>query len=274
MMKQLVSILAVAVLAFGIAGCGNDKTKEKLVGTEVITSSSVSGDTPPPVILPANRTESTAGMAKQSGNMAAGAITEGLTPVPFGNDTITLLAPRMTDEAAARKISLLPDAEGYFDFSDYYPSLKLKFMDASQAPYSYIYVYSDWLGVRFNRDYAYGVFSGDFLCHRSVMPKVISGTITALDPLGGTFSATLSNITYEELPGDKGVPVSGSMTLMNGSSGYIGTFTFGKSGSSYVCTGAVTYQSAQMATVSLTFDAGQLTYAGSFTDDTGVHQIQ
>ncbi len=259
------------LLALSLSGCGDNKTKEKLIGTTMYDSNTVTGGITT-TVLPATPEASVSGMAQLSAGMMSNVITAGATPVNFGGTPISLLAPQQTGQAPSSKRIPSLGSDGYWDFSEYYTGLKVQFLDANQVPKTALDITSPWIRVKFAVTYSYGLFTGEFLCNQIVSPKVLSGTIIAPDPLGGTFTATLTDITYQ-MTGSVGMPVSGSMTLSS-SSGYTGTFVFASTAGTSTCTGTITNAGSTVATVSLTFNATAGKYTGSYVDNTGVHALE
>ena len=114
--------------------------------------------------------------------------------------------------------------------------------------------------------YSYGTFTGNFTV-RLADNALESGTITSADPVNGSFTASISGMTFEmtTINGQIiGIPITGTMTLTS-TSGYAGTNTYSKSGSDYKCEGPITVQGTEVAHVYLTFNASFGNYTGYYT---------
>ncbi len=126
------------------------------------------------------------------------------------------------------------------------------------------------INVVITSQYTYGIFQGNFtmLYSTSSYETMESGTITTADPVGGTFTATITNMIVEKQTirgAIVGVPLSGSMTI-SGSSGYTGTNTYSTVGSVHKCEGPIYFQGTEVAHVYLTFNETFGNYTGYYTE--------
>ncbi|MBI5574060.1 MAG: hypothetical protein HY919_05870 [Elusimicrobia bacterium] len=243
MKKFSLFLIPILIGTMIFVGCGKNEKK-----TALLTGSDTGNGA---------GTNTTAVMSKQSATMALSFASMGATYSPH-------LAP------AKKQAGEIPtqDNEGFYDFSTQGMTIKVKFLNADGSTATMMGWDSAKLQVKISATYSYGTFSGDFTVDN--VNEKMSGTITSSDPIGGTFTATLTDITYDK-SGTTGIPTGGTMTI-SGSSGYSGIFTFGKSGTTYTCDGTISYGGQQVATVNLTYDATGK-YTGYYTDGTGTHPI-
>jgi len=106
--------------------------------------------------------------------------------------------------------------------------MKLQFLNSSKQPILNIQSQEmltlKYIQVVIASQYTFGTFNGDFtmLYSTSSYETMESGIITASDPVGGTFTATITNMIVEKKTVQGaivGIPLSGIMTI-SGSSGY------------------------------------------------------
>lgn len=273
-MKKLIYLsLSAAVAASLLSACGDNKTKKKLIGSQMITSSSGSGTLSTTdglskaVSLSANTGAQACGKSKYVAAQARAASARGASGADLGSQ----------------------DSEGFYTISNYgftNTSVKIRFQDAAgnalavgPALASYVR-----LRVKVTTVYAFGTFAGDFLIKPDTSTDtetMESGTITTADPVGGTFTATISNMVVERTSVNGtyiGLPVSGSMAISGTAGGfaYTGTNTYSKSGSTYKCEGPINVSGAKVADVYLTFSTTFGNYTGYWVNpaDGSQHTIQ
>jgi hypothetical protein len=216
-------------------------------------------------------TTTTAAAATPSSNMAGNSKSSSNQALGAGSMTsATGLAPAAVLGRVARAPGAQgltgPDGDGFYAYSGFTGStVKIKFLNASNnavAPGPTIVK----LNVVVSSQYSYGTFTGNFVVRVSD-DSLESGTITSADPVNGTFTATISGMTFEMTTINNqtiGIPITGTMTLTS-TSGYGGTNTFSKSGSDYKCEGPITVSGNEVARVYLTFNTSFGNYTGYYT---------
>ncbi|MFA5779768.1 MAG: hypothetical protein WC947_06495 [Elusimicrobiota bacterium] len=251
MKKFNLFLISILIGAIFFAGCGkNEKKTSLLTGT--------SGG------QPASQS-TTASVAANCASMAAKAAGGGVSFAPHLSPSLHKVVTGLGE----------PDAEGYYTFGGYTgTTMKLQFLNSSRQPIMNIQSQEmltlKYIHVVLVSQYAYGTFNGDFtmLYSTSSYETMESGTITTSDPVGGTFTATITNMIVEKKTVQGaivGVPLSGSMTI-SGSSGYTGTNTYSTVGSVHKCEGPIYYQGQQVAYVYLTFNETFGNYTGYYID--------
>ena len=277
-MKNIHYLLIAGVIILGLSGCGDNKTKQKLYGTQVITATSAGAG---------NGNLSTAdGMSKavslsaNVGAMACGSISSGgMAPSKAGSRV-----PTVTGLTG-------PDADGYFSVPGYSFSnttVKIRFQKADGSAIlnyqSQDMQFLAKLHLKVTTAYSFGQFNGDFLITWSNLTTtnetMESGTITTADPVGGTFTAIITNMVVERTLVNAipfGIPISGTMSISGTAGGhtYSGTNTYSKDGTTYKCEGPITVEGAKVADVFLTFYKTTGNYTGYWLDPQGAqHTIQ
>lgn len=260
-------LITVLLGAMVFVGCGkNEKKTSLLTGSTTVSSGQ-----------PATQS-TTASIAANSASMAAKAGASGSMASP---------SPHLTIAKAGQRASGLtgPDATGFFTYPGFTgTTMKIRFLNAAGGWLNLNQEMMNLAKINVNiiSAYSYGTFTGDFYILAtsstigSTTKTMETGTITSADPVGGTFTATITNMVFEqttvnELP--MGLPISGTMAI-TGSSGYTGTNTYTKDDSTYKCEGPIYYQGQHVAHVYLTFNKTFGNYTGYYTDADGVHIIQ
>jgi hypothetical protein len=258
--KKCVVLVSAAALAACISGCGDNKTKEKIVNggsiSGVGTSAATAAATP----------------ASYSGNVAvnsAGMISR----MGSGMGKAGVFAPALS---GARVAGLVAVGDGFYQYADLGSDFRVKFMNAAGDtldPSSAQMATVAKLEVKIRSLYEFGTFNGDFFIDvalNSSMETVTAGTITSSDPVGGTLTAVITpGMLLEKTQTAAGtaifVPHAGVMTISS-TSGYTGTNTFTKDGAAFVCTGPINYNGSKVADVSLTWDSAFGNYTGHYID--------
>ncbi|MDD5687091.1 MAG: hypothetical protein PHE88_04580 [Elusimicrobia bacterium] len=274
MKKFNLFIIPALIGAMVLAGCGKNEKKTALLTGVATATSGQSGSGGQPATK-----STTASIAANSASMAARAGASG---------SITGFAPHLAIANAEQRVATGltgPDADGFFTYPNFTgTTMKIKFLNTAGG---WLHLNQEMIGlakinVKITSTYAFGVFTGDFYILETVATLTAttetmeSGTITTADPVGGTFSAVISNMVMEKttvagIP--MGIPISGTMAI-TGSSGYTGTNTYSKDGSTYKCEGPIYYNGAKVADVYLTFSTTFGNYTGYYidaTDTTGTH---
>lgn len=251
------------------AGCGDNKTKEKIVNGGVITGTGSSAASATPASYSGNVAVNTAGMISRMGS---------------GMGKSGMFAPSRAGYAVAGLTG--PDAEGYYQYADLGSDFRIKFMNAAGDTLNPDDHTQTGMGsftqlsVKIRSAYQYGTFVGAFVIDaalNSSTETVKSGTITSSDPVGGTFTAVITPGMVMEKTTVGGttifVPKDGVMSISS-TSGYTGTNTFSKSGATYTCDGPINYAGQQVANVHLTWSESFGNYTGYYTDAAGAqHDI-
>jgi hypothetical protein len=266
-MKKIIFLSITAAIAVGLAACGDNKTKKKLIGTQVITSSSSGAGN----LSTKDGLSSAVLRGANVSSMATGSIGAGGL-APLYNGAISRVP---SGEGLSG-----PDGEGYYSISGYSFSnttVKIRFQDAAGNALTLGPGMASLakLHVKITTAYAFGTFNGDFLILNAGLTATSetmeSGTITTSDPVGGTFTATITNMVVERTTINGipfGLPVSGSMDISGSAGGfsYSGSNTYSKSGSSYKCEGPINVSGAKVADVYLTFNTTAGNYTGYWVD--------
>ncbi|MBN1823611.1 MAG: hypothetical protein JW803_04765 [Endomicrobiales bacterium] len=284
MKKIIYFMMAVSVMGAS-AGCGDNKTKEKLLGTTVYNSSGSGGGT----TVTSTPEESTADMSADSATM---------TTLAGQGGASAFLAPGVNGAfARAYQASKVPtgltgpDADGYYTYSGFSDStMKIRFQKADGSAVNFNTNPADMANlarvrVRLTSNYSFGNFSGDFtmfVTTNTTEMTIESGTITlSNDPGGlGGFTATISNMVLEMVGSGAstyGLPKQGSMTITSTLGTYTGTGTYSKSGTNYLYTGDISAFGSKVAEVHLTYSSTLGNYTGywvnTVTNDGIQHQI-
>ena len=261
------------------------------MGTTIVTSSSVSttgGTTtttttssPAPASEITEMVADTAEMATKGGG--AGAATANILP--------TLHRVSSISQAVVKNVPSLPtdsDGDGWREYTNVGSTILIQLCNSAGTALSDAQIFAGAtiakIKVKISSTYTAGQWEGVFEVVLNGSSEIMSGTITASDPVGGSFTETLSNIEMETITisGQSiGVPVNGTSSLTgtfntNGVSGsYTGAFTYGKSGSTYTHNGTITYENTVVAQLFLTFSTSFGNYTGYFIDvDGNQHTIQ
>jgi len=276
MFQKYRALIALLPLLFAVVSCGDNKTKEKLVGTSVVSGSSAgaattSGDSSTAAAQSAAFVLQSANIAPAAGAMGSGIgipapVLESISRVPAGG------LPADTD------------GDGWREYTGVTSTIKIQLMDAAGSVLSDSQIFMGTairrIRVRISTTYTYGGWSGEFDVVRDAAgAETMSGTITSADPVGGSFTETLAGITMDQtiIAGQQiGIPKSGTSSLVSTGGGYSGTFTYTKDASGvYKHEGDILYQSQIVARVYLTFNASVGNYTGYYLDAAGErHEIQ
>lgn len=276
-MNKYLSLLITVFFIAGFSGCGDNKTKGKLIGTSIVTSSS-DGNT----AQASTPQGSSAAMMANAASMAAMAGMGGSaarSPAPALNAALTAAKTSAEDLAGLTG----PDANGFFTYPGITGStMKIQFLKADgvtwincKLNYGADMQYLKYVHVVLSSAYDFGTFGGDFTMIFDYLNQdeetVQSGVITlSNDPAGlGGFTATISGMVLEmkELNGVKaGFPKQGSMTIASVNGGYSGTNTYTKSGDTYKCDGSILASGVKVAEVHLTYDTAFANYTGYWLD--------
>ena len=281
-MKNIYYLLITGVIALGLSGCGDNKTKQKLYGTQMATATSAgsgaaagSGNLSTP-----SGVSKAVSLGANVGAMACGSVSSGGMALSKAGSQVY-------------KVSGLtgPDADGYFSVPGYSFSnttVKIRFQKADGSAIlnyqSADMQYLAKLHIKVTTVYTFGQFNGDFLVTWSNLTTTSetmeSGTITTADPVGGTFTATITNMVVERTTINGvpfGIPISGSMAISGtaGGSSYSGTNTYSKVSGVYKCEGPINVSGVKVADVFLTFNTTTGNYTGYWVDTDGAqHTIE
>lgn len=296
MKKTFVAFTALAI-AMTLSSCGDNKTKEKVVNGGIINATSSVGT--------GGTAATGGGTGTTTGSTATSALDKTAVSVVQGANMMTKQGA-MLEAMSANGLSPLraaisragmplggPDTDGWYTYSGVSGStIKIRFHNAITTAISSATVISNIMGpaaagmktieVDITTQYAFGTWHGYFLVDHTVSPEKMSGNITSPDPVGGSFTETMSNITMESyvLSGQTiGIPVSGTSSLVSHDGSYSGTFAYGKTGGVYTHTGTITAPvngtPTTVATIYLTFNTTLGNYSGYFVDMDGAsHNIQ
>gem|GEM_PF-2870317 len=274
-MKKYICFISSTLLMLNFIGCGDNKTKEKLYGTQMVTSNSNQSSTP-------------GGYSSTLATDSATMVTKMGKGVGVSHAPSLLLASSLVYKATPPGMTG-PDTNGFYSSTQGSSVIMVKFMGATGNTLIFNNVTAGLLRsleVKITTQYQYGAWNGDFFLSKSAPygqtdPEIItSGTITSSDPIGGSFTATITagmTMDYITLSdGTKmGVPNSGSMTLSSTSGGYTGTMNYtSPSLTDHRCDGTIMVSTTTVATVHLTFDTSSTNYFGYYIDSSGVsHNI-
>jgi hypothetical protein len=174
------------------------------------------------------------------------------------------------------------DSDGWREYTNVGSDIEIQLLNASDTVLTDAAIFAGAvikkIKVKITTIYSYGTWQGTFEVLRdSSGNETMSGTITAADPVGTSFTETLTGIAMDQITisGQAiGVPKSGSSTLTS-TGGYTGTFTYtNPSTSVYKHEGTIVANGSTVATVNLTFSTTVGNYTGYYTDAAGVrHDI-
>lgn len=266
----LISILIGAVF---FAGCGKNEKKTSLLTGTVNQEGEIA--------LPTTQEGTAATASAKSANLAA------MSGGGVGAGGF-LASHRAISKTGLADLGVI-DSEGFYTIPAGFTATTMK-ISFLKSDGSYIN-FSTLTGppsitkirVKVTTVYSFGTFNGNFLISNigTATETMESGVITCADPLGGNFTATMSNMVMERVTingANMGLPISGTMAI-SGSTGYSGTNTYSKVGSTYKCEGPIYYPNAntKVADVYLTFNSTLGNYTGYYVNvgtDTAQHLIE
>ena len=248
----LISILIGAMFS---AGCGkNEKKTSLLTGSSLIEGQPATQST-------------TASISANSASMAAKAGASG---------SMTGLSPHLAIAKTGQRVPELtgPDANGFFTYPGFTgTTMKIRFLNTAGG---WLNLNQEMLNlakinVNITSTYEFGIFTGDFYILttystiNAATKTMETGTITTADPVGGTFTATITNMVFEQTTVN-GLPMGLPIT---------GTNTYSKDGSTYKCDGPIYLNGSKVADVYLTFSTTFGNYTGYYIDASGTrHTIE
>ena len=268
-MKRFIGLFSLLLLLVNLTGCGDNKTKEKLYGTQVVTSSTFSDNTP----------------AGYSSNLVTNAAT---VVTKLGAGIGLMHAPSVVPASAVYGTTppgMTGPVDGFYNVSTQSSIVYIRFMNAASTTISYDDVVSGSLAkleVKITTDYRYGAWAGDFFIDKanpdpSSAETITSGKIKATDPIGGDFEADIAyGMTLDMIVlsnGMKmGVPHNGSMTITSAKGDYTGTEKYGVNlAGDHTCDGDIFIGTSTVASVHLKFDKVNANYSGYYTDASGIN---
>ena len=277
-MRKIICFFSSVILLANLSGCGDNKTKEKLYGTQVITSNSYNNPKSPATYSSTLATDSATMVTKMGQGV-------GVTHAPSALRPTSILyganPPGMGNQ----------DTNGFYSSTQGASVISVRFLDGPGTGNTITFDQVTTgamrgLEVKIATQYQYGAWNGDFFLSKAspygkTDPETItSGSITSSDPIGGSFSATIAaGMTMDMITladgTQVGVPKSGSMTLSSVSGGYTGTMTYAvNTAADHTCDGNILVGTMTVASVHLKFDKTNVNYAGYYTDADGVsHNI-
>lgn len=270
-MNKMVWIFLVVIVGLSLSACGDNKTKEKLLGSEVLTSTS--GGATSAVTeenLAVTAITKTANMAAQAGALGTG------SGIPTAQQIFS------TVKNAGGLLPQDSDGDGWREYPLPGIDIKIQLLDAGNTLLTDAAILSGTsikkIKAKITSTYSYGIWRGEFeIVRASDGSETMSGTITSDDPVGTTFTETLTNVTMDQTT-ISGIPIclpkSGTATLTS-TGDYTGAFTFTHpSADAYKHQGTVTAEGKVVATVDLTFNKTFGNYTGYYIDEDGVrHEI-
>ncbi|MFH1715357.1 MAG: hypothetical protein ABH857_04095 [Elusimicrobiota bacterium] len=248
---------AVALLA---AGCGDNKTKNKIMGTTVITSEN------------ANTTANAVSAAKVSAKQAmdVAAFSDNASPLA--------VAKKISGKVSTMDISMLPDADGWYSFTEEGQTVKYRFLDAQDNVIKdmiSIINFTSIAKINFKIDSAEvsGEFTFGFL--GATLGEMYSARLTFTDSAGIEYEITMSDVEFEgiSITGEMMyMPIKGTITITCAANNITGTFNYVKSGAEYRFDGVMDID-GQTVNVFMVFDDTLNDYTGYYVIDGVEYEI-